>query len=171
MHWNQDGEPNEFISKHVAVLCIPGIIVCLHVVLFMISRYVYTFREEELYMIREFLKSVLLFLLFIHMLLLIRGMGINLNFQTWLTGGISAFLFMIGKGFKKKNQKNEEPIVLQKIRLYSQWIFQTMAVIILSGLFLKLEQGVYFLIGVICCGSISFMFCILYAYILGNYET
>ncbi|PFE04041.1 DUF1648 domain-containing protein [Bacillus cereus] len=170
VHWNQDGEPNEYARKQVVMLFIPCLIICLHGLLYIISHYVYKFNENDRNIVMRFKENVSLFLLFIHMLILVIGIGIDIPFQIGLIIGISAFLFMVSKGFKKGRKKEEEPIVLQKIRLFSQRIFQYMSFIILICLFLKLQWGFYLLIGVISCGSISFMFCILYSYILGNYE-
>ncbi|MDM5153923.1 DUF1648 domain-containing protein [Bacillus sp. DX1.1] len=171
VHWNQSGKTNEFVRKQVFVLFIPCLIILLHSILYIISQYIYKFREADQYIVRGFEKSVFVFLLFIHMLVLTIGIGINIQFQTWLTMGISVFLFMISKGFQRETRKEEEPVVLQKIRLYSQRIFQGMAIMIWGCLFLKQEWGFYLLISVISCGSISFMFYILYAYTLENYET
>lgn len=168
VRWNQSGEPNEYARKLVVVLFIPCLIIFFHGLLYIISHYIYKFNEHNYYIVMRFKESVSLFLLFIHMLILAIGTGIDIPFQTGLIIGISAFLFMVSKGFKKR--KKEEPMVLQKIRLFSQRIFQCMSLIILLCLFLKLKWGFYLLVGVISCGSISFMFCILYAYILENYE-
>ncbi|CAI8971511.1 MULTISPECIES: DUF1648 domain-containing protein [Bacillus] len=171
VHWNQNGEPNEYARKQVVVLFIPCLIVFFHGLLYIISRYVYKLNENDHYIVMRFKENVSLFLLFIHMFILAIGTGIDIPFQTGLIIGISGFLFMVSKGFKKGRKKEEEPIVLQKIRLFSQRIFQYMSLIILICLFLKLQWGFYLLIGVISCGSIAFMCCILYSYILENYET
>ncbi|MEY8348368.1 DUF1648 domain-containing protein [Bacillus cereus] len=168
VRWNHSGEPNEYARKLVVVLFIPGLIIFFHGLLYIISHYVYKFNKHNYYIVMKFKESVTLFLLFIHMLILIIGTGIDIPFQTGLIIGTSAFLFMISKGFKKR--KEEEPIVLQKIRLFSQRIFQCMSLIVLFCLFLKMKWGLYLLVGVISCGSISFMFCILYVYILEMYE-
>ncbi|MFJ8527310.1 DUF1648 domain-containing protein [Bacillus sp. NPDC094106] len=171
VHWNQHGEPNEFARKQVVAVFIPCLIIFFHGLMYMISQYVYKFNRDDHFVVMRFKKNVTLFLLFIHMLVLFISLGTVIPFQIGLIIGISVFLFMISKGFKKSDKKEEEPIKLQKIRLLSQRIFQSMACIILISLFLKLEWGFYLLVSVICCGSISFMFCILYAYILENYET
>lgn len=170
VHWNQSNEANEFAGKQVVVLFIPCLIIFLHGLIYMVSQYVYKFSKDAHSIVMGFEKNVFLFLLYIHALILSINMGIGIPFQMGLTIGISAFLFMISKGFKK-GKKAEEPVTLQKIRLCSQRIFQSMACIVLISLFLKLEWGFYLLISVISCGSIAFMSYILYSYILENYET
>lgn len=54
-------------------------------------------------------------MLFIHMLILLINFGDFIFFQTGLTIGISMFLFMLSKEFKKIKGKEKDPIKLQKI--------------------------------------------------------
>ncbi|WP_459500918.1 DUF1648 domain-containing protein [Bacillus sp. C1] len=170
VHWNQSGEPNEYAKKQIVVVFIPCLIIFLHVLLYIISHYVYKFNKNNNDIMMRFKENVFLFLLFIHILILVIGTGVDIRFQTGLIIGSSAFLFMVSKGFKEGKQE-KEPIVLQKMRVCSQRIFRYMALIVFICLFLKLEWGFYLVIGVISLGSISFMFFILYSYILENYET
>lgn len=171
VHWNENGVPNEFMRKQVVVLFIPCLIIFLHGLVYIISHNIYKFDKEEHFIINGFIQSVTLFMLFIHMLILFINSGSIISFQTGLTIGISMFLFMLSKEFKKVKGTEKEPIKLQKIRLVSRRIFQVMACSILLSLFLSLKWGFYVLISVISCGSILFMFYILYAYILESYET
>ncbi|MGN4423965.1 DUF1648 domain-containing protein [Bacillus cereus group sp. MYBK30-1] len=171
VHWNESGVPNEFMSKQVVILFIPCLIIFLHGLVYIISHNIYKFNKGEQFIISGFIKSITLFMLFIHMLILLINLGSIISFQTGLTIGISMFLFMLSKEFKKAKGTEKEPIKLQKIRLVSRRIFQVMACSILLSLFLNLKWGFYLLISVISCGSILFMFYILYAYILESYET
>lgn len=112
-------------------------------------------------------------MLFIHTLILFINFGDLISFQTGLTIGISMFLFMLSKEFKKikGKEKEKDPIKLQKICLVSRRIFQVMACGILFSLFLNLEWGFYVLLSVISCGSMLFMLYIFYSYIIESYET
>ncbi|WP_439875433.1 DUF1648 domain-containing protein [Bacillus mycoides] len=170
VHWNENGVANEFISKQVVVLFLPVLIIFLHGFVYIISHNIYKFNEGEHFIVSGFIKSITLFMLFIHMLILFINLRSSIFFQTGLTIGISMFLFMFSKVFKNVKDTGEEPIKLQKIRLVSSRIFQVMACSILFSLLLSLKWGFYLLISVISCGSILFMFYILYAYILESYE-
>ncbi|UYX53748.1 DUF1648 domain-containing protein [Bacillus thuringiensis] len=171
VHWNENGGANEFMSKHVVVLFIPALIIILHGLVYVISHNIYKFNEGEHLIISGFIKSITLFMVFVHILILFVNLGSIISFQTGLTIGISMFLFMFSKVFKKVKDREKEPIKLQKIRLVSRRIFQGMACSILFSLLLSLKWGFYLLISVISCGSILFMFYNLYAYILESYET
>ncbi|EJR03135.1 MULTISPECIES: DUF1648 domain-containing protein [Bacillus cereus group] len=171
VHWNENGGANEFMSKQVVVLCIPVLITILHGLIYIISHNVYKFNEGEHFIISGFIKSIILFMMFVHILILFINLGSIISFQTGLTIGISMFLFIFSKVFKKVKDREKEPIKLQKIRLVSRRIFQVMACSVLFSLLLSLKWGFYLLISVISCGSILFMFYILYAYILESYET
>ncbi|PEX89199.1 DUF1648 domain-containing protein [Bacillus cereus] len=171
VHWNVNGEPNEFMSKQVVVAFIPCLIIFLRGFVYIISHNIYKFNEGEHFIISGFIKTITLFMLFIHMLILLINFESFISFQTGLTIGISMFLFMLSKEFKKIKSKEKDPIKLQKIRLGSRRIFQVMACGILFSLFLNLKWGYYVLLSVISCGSILFMFYILYSYIIESYET
>ncbi|MFA2695074.1 DUF1648 domain-containing protein [Bacillus mycoides] len=171
VHWNENGGANEFMSKQVVALFIPVLIIILHGLVYVILHNIYKFNEGEYFIINGFIKSITLFMMFVHLLILFINLGSIISFQTGLTIGISMFLFMFSKVFKKVKDREKEPIKLQKIRLVSRRIFQVMACSILFSLLLSLKWGFYLLISVISCGSILFMFYILYAYILESYET
>ncbi|MED0994338.1 DUF1648 domain-containing protein [Bacillus mobilis] len=171
IHWNENGEPNEFMSKQVVIAFIPCLIIFSHGFVYIISHNIYKFNEGEHVIISGFLKTITLFMVFIHMLILFINFGSRIAFQTGLTIGISMFLFMLSKGFKTVKSTEKDPIKLQKIRLVSRRIFQVMACSILFSLFLNLKWGFYVLLSVISCGSIFFMFYIMYSYILESYET
>ncbi|MDM5192640.1 DUF1648 domain-containing protein [Bacillus hominis] len=171
VHWNENGGANEFMSKQVVVLFIPVLIIILHGLVYVISHNIYKFNEGEHFIISGFIKSITLFMMFVHMLILFINLGNIISFQTGLTIGISVFLFMFSKVFKKVKDREKEPIKLQKIRLVSRRIFQVMACSILFSLFLNLKWGFYVLLSVISCGSTLFMFYIFYAYIIESYET
>lgn len=171
VHWNENGRPNEFMSKQVVIAFIPFLIIFLHGFVYIISHNIYKFNQGEYVIISEFLKTITLFMLFIHMLILYIHFGSMVSFQTGLTIGISMFLFMLSKGFNKVKSTDKDPIKLQKIRLVSRRIFQVMACSILISLFLNFKWGFYVLLSVISCGSILFMFYILYSYIIESYET
>ncbi|QUG83128.1 DUF1648 domain-containing protein [Bacillus nitratireducens] len=170
VHWNENGVANEFISKQVVVLSLPVLIIFLHGFVYIISHNIYKFNEGEHFIVSGFIKSITLFMLFIHVLILFINLRSIIFFQTGLTIGISMFLFMLSKVFKKVKDTEKEPIKLQKIRLVSRRIFQVMACSILFSLLLSLEWGFYVLISVISFGSILFMFYILYSYIIESYE-
>ena len=170
VHWNENGEPNEFMSKQVVVAFIPCLIIFLHGLMYIISHNIYKFNEDEHVIISGFLKTITLFMLFIHMLILFINFGSMISFQTGLTIGISMFLFMLSKAFKKcrvRKRSNQ----IKKICLVSRRIFQVMACSILFSLFLNLKWGFYVLLSVISGGSILFMFYALYSYIIESYET
>ncbi|KFN04594.1 DUF1648 domain-containing protein [Bacillus clarus] len=171
VHWNESGEPNEFVTKQVVVFIIPFFVVLLYGLAYVVSHHIYKFNGDHHVIIMGFIRNVTVFILFIHMLILFINLENVISFQTGLTIGISVFLFMLSKGFKKRKEAEEEPMKLQKIRLFSRRIFQMMACIILFSLFLNLRWGFYFLISAISCGSILFMLCILYSYIIESYET
>ncbi|AFQ25056.1 DUF1648 domain-containing protein [Bacillus thuringiensis] len=171
VHWNVNGEPNEFMSKQVVVAFIRCFIIFSYGFLYIISHNIFKFNEREHCIIGGFIKKITLFMLFIHMLILLINFGDFIFFQTGLTIGISMFLFMLSKEFKKIKGKEKDPIKLQKIRLVSRRIFQVMACGILFSLFLNLEWGFYILLSVISCGSMLFMFYIFYSYIIESYET
>ncbi|MDM8363901.1 DUF1648 domain-containing protein [Bacillus thuringiensis] len=171
VHWNVNGEPNEFMSKQVVVAFIPCFIIFSYGFLYIISHNIFKFNEREHCIIDGFIKKITLFMLFIHMLILFINFGDLIFFQTGLTIGISMFLFMLSKEFKKIKGKEKDPIKLQKIRLVSRRIFQVMACSILFSLFLKLEWGFYVLLSIISCGSMLFMLYIFYSYIIESYET
>ncbi|MEF7519164.1 hypothetical protein, partial [Bacillus anthracis] len=138
---------------------------------YIISHNIYKFNEDEHVIISGFLKTITLFMLFIHMLILFINFGSMISFQTGLTIGISMFLFMLSKAFKKVQSTEKDPIKLKKICLVSRRIFQVMACSILFSLFLNLKWGFYVLLSVISGGSILFMFYALYSYIIESYET
>lgn len=171
VHWNENGKPNDFMSKQVVVLYIPCLIIFLHGFVYIISHNMHKFNGGEHGIISGFIKTVTLFMLFIYMLIFFINFRSIISFQTGLTIGISMFLFMLSKEFKKVKSKEKDPIKLQKIRLVSRRIFQVMACGILLSLFLSLKWGFYVLLSVISCGSILFMFYILYSYIIESYET
>lgn len=171
VHWNENGGANEFMSKQVVVLFIPVLIIILHGLVYVISHNIYKFNEGEHFIISGFIKSITLFMMFVHILILFINLGNIISFQTGLTIGISMFLFMFSKVFEKVKDREKEPIKLQKIRLVSRRIFQVMAYSILFSLFLNLKWGFYVLLSVISCGSTLFMFYIFYAYIIESYET
>lgn len=173
VHWNVNGEPNEFMSKQVVVAFIPCFIIFSYGFLYIISHNIFKFNEREHGIIGGFIKKITLFMLFIHMLILFINFRKVISFQTGLTIGISMFLFMLSKEFKniKGKEKEKDPIKLQKIRLVSRRIFQVMAWGILFSLFLNLEWGFYVLLSVISCGSMLFMLYIFYSYIIESYET
>ena len=171
VHWNVNGEPNEFMSKQVVVAFIPCFIIFSYGFLYIISHNIFKFNEREHGIIGGFIKKITLFMLFIHTLILFINFGDLISFQTGLTIGISMFLFMLSKEFKKIKGKEKDPIKLQKIRLVSRRIFQVMACSILFSLFLNLKWGFYVLLSVISGGSILFMFYALYSYIIESYET
>ena len=171
VHWNVNGEPNEFMSKQVVVAFIPCFIIFFFLFLYIISHNIFKFNEREHGIIDGFIKKITLFMLFIHMLILFINFEDLISFQTGLTIGISMFLFMLSKEFKKIKGKEKDPIKLQKIRLVSRRIFQVMACGILFSLFLNLEWGFYVLLSVISCGSMLFMLYIFYSYIIESYET
>ncbi|MDR2994898.1 MAG: DUF1648 domain-containing protein [Bacillus cereus] len=171
VHWNVSGEPNEFMSKQVVVAFIPCFIIFSYGFLYIISHNIYKFNEREHCIIGGFIKKITLFILFIHMLILFIDFWGFISFQTGLTIGISMFLFMLSKEFKKIKGTEKDPIQLQKIRLVSRRIFQVMACGLLFSVFLNLEWGFYVLLSVISCGSILFMFYIFYSYIIESYET
>ncbi|MGE6597898.1 DUF1648 domain-containing protein [Bacillus proteolyticus] len=170
VHWNENGVANAFISKQVVVLSLPVLIIFSHGFVYIISHNIYKFNEGEHFIVSGFIKSITLFMLFIHMLILFINLRSIIFFQTGLTIGISMFLFMLSKVFKKVKDTEKEPIKLQKIRLVSRRIFQVMACSILFSLLLSLKWGFYVLISVISFGSILFMFYILYSYIIESYE-
>ena len=170
VHWDGNGRPNEFMSKQVVIALIPCLIIFLHGLMYIISHNIYKFNEDEHVIISGFLKTITLFMLFIHMLILFINFGSMISFQTGLTIGISMFLFMLSKAFKKfrvRKRLNQ----IKKIRLVSRRIFQVMACSILFSLFLNLKWGFYVLLSVISGGSILFMFYALYSYIIESYET
>ncbi|MEC2559549.1 DUF1648 domain-containing protein [Bacillus cereus] len=177
VHWNVNGEPNEFMSKQVVVAFIPCFIIFSYGVLYIISHNIFKFNERGHGIIGGFIKKITLFMLFIHMLILFINFRKVISFQTGLTIGISMFLFMLSKEFKnikgkeKEKEKEKDPIKLQKIRLVSRRIFQVMAWGILFSLFLNLEWGFYVLLSIISCGSMLFMLYIFYSYIIESYET
>lgn len=171
VHWNVNGEPNEFMSKQVVVVFIPCFIIFSYGFLYIISHNIFKFNEREHGIIGGFIKKITLFMLFIHMLILVINFRELISFQTGLTIGISMFLFMLSKEFKNIKGKEKDPIKLQKIRLVSKRIFQVMAWGILFSLFLNLEWGFYVLLSVISCGSMLFMLYIFYSYIVESYET
>ena len=171
VHWDVNGRPNEFMSKQVVIALIPCLIIFLHGLMYIISHNIYKFNEDEHVIISGFLKTITLFMLFIHMLILFINFGSMISFQTGLTIGISMFLFMLSKAFKKVQSTEKDPIKLKKIRLVSRRIFQVMACSILFSLFLNLKWGFYVLLSVISGGSILFMFYALYSYIIESYET
>ncbi|KAF6703206.1 DUF1648 domain-containing protein [Bacillus cereus] len=177
VHWNVNGEPNEFMSKQVVVAFIPCFIISSYGFLYIISHNIFKFNEREHGIIGGFIKKITLFMLFIHMLILFINFRKVISFQTGLTIGISMFLFMLSKEFKnikgkeKEKEKEKDPIKLQKIRLVSRRIFQVMAWGILFSLFLNLEWGFYVLLSIISCGSMLFMLYIFYSYIIESYET
>lgn len=116
IHWNENGEPNEFMSKQVVIAFIPCLIIFLHGFVYIISHNIYKFNEGEHVIISGFLKTITLFMVFIHMLILFINFGSRIAFQTGLTIGISMFLFMLSKGFKtvkstKKTQLNYKKFV------------------------------------------------------------
>lgn len=41
VHWNENGEPNEFMSKQVVVAFIPCLIIFLHGLMYIISHNIY----------------------------------------------------------------------------------------------------------------------------------
>ncbi|MEC2466113.1 DUF1648 domain-containing protein [Bacillus cereus] len=175
VHWNVNGEPNEFMSKQVVVAFIPCVIIFSYGFLYIISHNIFKFNERGHGIIGGFIKKITLFMLFIHMLILFINFRKVISFQTGLTIGISMFLFMLSKEFKnikgKEKEKEKDPIKLQKIRLVSRRIFQVMAWGILFSLFLNLEWGFYVLLSIISCGSMLFMLYIFYSYIIESYET
>ncbi|HFR4147261.1 DUF1648 domain-containing protein [Bacillus sp. Ab-1751] len=179
VHWNVNGEPNEFMSKQVVVAFIPCFIIFSYGFLYIISHNIFKFNERGHGIIGGFIKKITLFMLFIHMLILFINFRKVISFQTGLTIGISMFLFMLSKEFKnikgkekeKEKEKEKDPIKLQKIRLVSRRIFQVMAWGILFSLFLNLEWGFYVLLSIISCGSMLFMLYIFYSYIIESYET
>ncbi|MED0938425.1 DUF1648 domain-containing protein [Bacillus mobilis] len=171
VHWNENGAPNEFMSKQVVTAFIPCLIIFLHGFVYIISHNIYKFNEGEHVITDGFIKTITLFMLFIHMLILFINFERSISFQTGLTIGISMFLFMLSKGFKTVKSTEKDPIKLQKIRLVSRRIFQVMACSILFSLFLNLKWGFYVLLSVISGGSILFMFYIMYSYIMESYET
>ncbi|HDR7792364.1 TPA: DUF1648 domain-containing protein [Bacillus luti] len=171
VHWNEMGEPNEFIRKQVVIAVIPCLIIFLHGFVYIISHNIYKINGGEDFIINGFIKTITLFMLFIHMLILFINFGSFISFQTGLTIGISMFLLMLSNEFKKIKGKEQDPIKLQKIRLVSRRIFQVMACGILFSLFLNLKWGFYMLLSVISFGSTLFMFYILYSYITESYET
>ncbi|MED2015520.1 MULTISPECIES: DUF1648 domain-containing protein [Bacillus cereus group] len=171
VHWDENGGPNDFMSKQVVIAFIPFFLIFLHGLMYIISHNIYKFNEGEHVIISGFLKTITLFMLFIHMLILFINFGSMISFQTGLTIGISMFLFMLSKLFKQVQSTEKDPIKLQKIRLVSRRIFQMMACSILFSLFLNLKWGFYILLSVISSGSILFMFYILYSYIIESYET
>lgn len=175
VHWNVNGEPNEFMSKQVVVASIPCFIIFSYGFLYIISHNIFKFNERGHGIIGGFIKKITLFMLFIHMLILFINFRKVISFQTGLTIGISMFLFMLSKEFKnikgKEKEKEKDPIKLQKIRLVSRRIFQVMAWGILFSLFLNLEWGFYVLLSIISCGSMLFMLYIFYSYIIESYET
>jgi len=171
VHWNENGGPNEFMNKQVVIAFIPFLLIFLHGLMYIISHNIYKFNEGEHVIIGGFLKVITLFMLFIHMLILFINFGSMISFQTGLTIGISMFLFMLSKLFKQVQSTEKDLIKLKKIRLVSRRIFQVMACGILFSLFLNLKWGFYMLLTVISCGSILFMFYILYSYIIESYET
>ncbi|CKH49997.1 Predicted integral membrane protein [Streptococcus pneumoniae] len=171
VHWNVNGEPNEFMSKQVVVAFIPCFIIFSYGFLYIISHNIFKFNERGHGIIGGFIKKITLFMLFIHMLILFINFRKVISFQTGLTIGISMFLFMLSKEFKKIKGKEKDPIKLQKIRLVSRRIFQVMAWGILFSLFLNLEWGFYVLLSIISCGSMLFMLYIFYSYIIESYET
>ncbi|MEC2518796.1 DUF1648 domain-containing protein [Bacillus cereus] len=177
VHWNVNGEPNEFMSKQVVVAFIPCFIIFSYGFLYIISHNIFKFNERGHGIIGGFIKKITLFMLFIHMLILFINFRKVISFQTGLTIGISMFLFMLSKEFKnikgkeKEKEKEKDPIKLQKIRLVSRRIFQVMAWGILFSLFLNLEWGFYVLLSIISCGSMLFLLYIFYSYIIESYET
>ncbi|MGR6010666.1 DUF1648 domain-containing protein [Bacillus paranthracis] len=171
VHWDGNGRPNEFMSKQVVIALIPCLIIFLHGLMYIISHNIYKFNEDEHVIISGFLKTITLFMLFIHMLILFINFGSMISFQTGLTIGISMFLFMLSKAFKKSSEYGKRPNQIKKIRLVSRRIFQVMACSILFSLFLNLKWGFYVLLSVISGGSILFMFYALYSYIIESYET
>ncbi|PFV76183.1 hypothetical protein COL05_22105 [Bacillus sp. AFS059628] len=171
VHWDENGGPNDFMSKRVVIAFIPFFLIFLHGLMYIISHNIYKFNEGEHVIISGFLKTITLFMLFIHMLILFINFGSMISFQTGLTIGISMFLFMLSKLFKQVQSTEKDLIKLQKIRLVSRRIFQVMACSILFSLFLNLKWGFYVLLSVISSGSILFMFYILYSYIIESYET
>ncbi len=104
VHWDVNGRPNEFMSKQVVIALIPCLIIFLHGLMYIISHNIYKFNEDEHVMISGFLKTITLFMLFIHMLILFINFGSMISFQTGLTIGISMFLFMLSKAFKKSSE-------------------------------------------------------------------
>ncbi|MGI2719048.1 DUF1648 domain-containing protein [Bacillus cytotoxicus] len=170
VHWNQDNEPNEFARKQIVVFLIPCFIIAFHSLLYIISKYIPKMDRGNQTIIIEFKTNITVFLLFIHMLVLFIALGMMVPFQIGLTIGISVFLFMTSKSFKKMG-KEKELVPLQKICLLGQRVFCSMAYMSLCSLLLRLEWGMYVLISIICCGAIFFLFGILYSYLLANYET
>ena len=170
VHWNENGEPNEFMSKQVVVAFIPCLIIFLHGLMYIISHNIYKFNEDEHVIISGFLKTITLFMLFIHMLILFINFGSMISFQTGLTIGISMFLLCLVRRLKSA-EYGKRSNQIKKICLVSRRIFQVMACSILFSLFLNLKWGFYVLLSVISGGSILFMFYALYSYIIESYET
>lgn len=114
VHWDGNGRPNEFMSKQVVIALIPCLIIFLHGLMYIISHNIYKFNEDEHVIISGFLKTITLFMLFIHMLILFINFGSMISFQTGLTIGISMFLFMLSKAFKKSSEYGKRPNQIKK---------------------------------------------------------
>ena len=113
VHWNENGEPNEFMSKQVVVAFIPCLIIFLHGLMYIISHNIYKFNEDEHVIISGFLKTITLFMLFIHMLILFINFGSMISFQTGLTIGISMFLLCLVRRLKSA-EYGKDPIKLKR---------------------------------------------------------
>ncbi|WP_369900532.1 DUF1648 domain-containing protein [Bacillus manliponensis] len=170
IHWRLNGKADEFVNKQ-AVFMLPILLLFIHSIFLFAEQYIYKMQGDGKRMIRNMESIILLFLLYIHSILILIGIGVSLHFQSWLTVGIGLFLFLLSKCFKRIGAEEAEPKMLRKIRLYSKYTFRVMAIAVIICLPLQNEVSFYALITIMSCGAVIFMSCVLYEYILESYKT
>lgn len=177
-HWGVDGTADEFANKEVVICIFPAVMIVLYSSFRFTMHYVYARYAGKGVAHSIITYAILLFLLFLHTLILLIGLGWKIDFNTWLLGGSGVFFLVIGWSFQKLEYKdsialslyeNKRPTLFQKTQLYSTRAFQLMGLGILVSLFLTNQVRLYTTIGIIGIGSLLLIGATLYYYVTDNH--
>jgi hypothetical protein len=175
-HWGRDGKPDEFTHKQIATFIIPLVMAVSYSSFHFTMKYVYNKRSDDVrlaYFVITY--AIIAFLFFIHILLILISLGVNLSFNACLLFAIGIFFIVLSLSFKMINFRDsiafsfyQDPCILQKIQTYSIGTFRFIGIGILLSLLLSSHVRFYTTIGIIGGGTFSVFAVILYYYVTDN---
>ncbi|WP_342046703.1 DUF1648 domain-containing protein [Bacillus sp. OTU530] len=174
-HWNINGTADEHTTKIMAGFLIPVLMVFLFKVSDFTMRYIYGTSKRNCTVHAIATNTVLSFLLFIHVLILLIGTGIFIDFQMCLLAAAGAFFLVLSWCFAKIQTR--EPVtapfvstetVFQKMQMHTVRTFCFIGFGLLVSLILPQQWQVYTAICMIGFGGIFIIIMTLYYYTIEN---
>lgn len=174
-HWTSNGTADEYTTKLIAGFLIPILMILLFIASHFTMRYIYDASKRNYKAHTIITNSVLAFLLYIHVLILLIGTGIFIDFHMWLLGAAGVFFLVLSWGFAEIPAR--EPVsasfvstetVFQKMQIHTVRTFRFIGFGILVSLVMPPHWQVHTAICLIGFGGIFIIIMTLYYYTTEN---